>query len=129
MKVHGSPEQKRETAGLSFLPSPAPAIHTSFRVNLTSPEDGKFVSGSLQQNTRFTVWERKIQSIRFEFYSTDAPIEQVLFHWERRHLLPFSERILLQLTAVENPKYTLNGISFKLGTFYLGSSNISEEEA
>ena len=49
------------------------------------------MNGASHKNTSFTVWETSIASINFESYSTDAPIEQVLFHWERRHLLPFSK--------------------------------------
>jgi len=41
------------------------------------------------------------------FYSTDAPIEQVLVHWENRHLLS-SFGALLQGSGF--PKYMLNRI-------------------
>jgi hypothetical protein len=44
------------------------------------------------KDTIFTVWPSAAGCISLCAYSTDAPIEQVSFHWEKRRLLPFSER-------------------------------------
>jgi hypothetical protein len=41
------------------------------------------MSDFLCLDTSFTVYESFEGSIKLKLYSTDAPIEQVLFHWER----------------------------------------------
>lgn len=43
---------------------------------------------TLRENTIVAVFEDWIELFRLDSYSTNAPIEQVLIHWEDGHLLP-----------------------------------------
>ena len=59
------------------------------------------------QDTSFTVWATVPRCLSLKPYSTDAPIEQVLFHWEKWHLLP-SLRISIIRNSLRAFEYYAN---------------------
>jgi uncharacterized membrane protein YtjA (UPF0391 family) len=56
-------------------------------------------------------------STTLRLYSTDAPIEQVLVHWENRHLL--SSFLTLRFTERQFSKYSLDRIRFLSPAHYI----------
>jgi hypothetical protein len=75
--------------------------------------------------TRFPVWAGMRPSTSLWLYSTDAPIEQVLVHWENRHLLSSFTR---QLTGPDFHNYILNRIRSVVFRSYISRARDKKED-